>query len=54
MRGEDDAHALTDAYDQTLALYRQHFGEPPVGVWTLDDAMKCRRTNCKKQNCTRS
>jgi hypothetical protein len=53
MRGEEDAHALADAYDQTLALYRQHFGEPPVGVWAPEDAMKCKRTNCKKQNCTR-
>jgi hypothetical protein len=51
MRGEDDAQALNDAYADTLARYRQAFGEPPAFTWTAVDASSCKRTACKPQKC---
>src|SRR5262249_27325823 len=33
MRGDDDAQALNDAYVETIARYRDAFGEPPEGTW---------------------
>jgi hypothetical protein len=51
MRGEDDEHALHDAYEQTLVLYRESFGEPPAGTWIATEASRCKRTACKPQKC---
>lgn len=56
MRGEEDAQALYDAYDDTLAKYEQAFGSPPDGTWREPDAKaKCHksscRTQCKPQKC---
>jgi hypothetical protein len=51
MRGDDDALALLDAYEDTLARYRAAFGEPPEGAWGHGDESKCDRTNCKPQKC---
>jgi hypothetical protein len=52
LRGPDDAAQLLDAYDTTVELYTAAFGEPPAGVWRPEAAMKCKRTNCKRQKCT--
>ncbi len=52
MRGPEDAEALEGAYVETLARYREAFGEPPVGTWINPDASsKCKRTACKPQKC---
>lgn len=51
MRGEDDAQALNDAYAETLARYRQAFGEPPAFTWIAADPSSCKRTACKPQKC---
>jgi hypothetical protein len=51
MRGEDDAAALLDAYDDTLAKYQAAFGAPPDGAWGRGDSSKCDRKNCKPQKC---
>jgi len=52
MRGDDDARALHDAYEETLDRYRAAFGEPPADTWiTVDASAKCRRTACKPQKC---
>jgi hypothetical protein len=51
MRGEADAQALQDAYDDTLEHYRGAFSEPPEGTWISADASKCSRTNCKPTKC---
>jgi hypothetical protein len=51
MRGDDDAKALQDAYGETLARYREAFGEPPAGTWISTDASRCSRTNCKPTKC---
>jgi hypothetical protein len=50
MRGEDDAQALCDAYDETLRRYREAFGEPPAETWISSDSSRC-RTQCKPQKC---
>lgn len=52
LRGPDDAAQLVDAYDRTVELYTAAFDEPPAGVWRPEAAMKCKRTNCKRQKCT--
>jgi hypothetical protein len=52
LRGPDDAAQLVDAYDRTIELYTDAFGEPPAGVWRPEAAMKCKRTACKRQKCT--
>ena len=44
MRGEDDARALGAAYDETLDLYEQHFGAPPMDLWARSGAARC--PNC--------
>lgn len=60
MRGEDDAKALFDAYEDTLKRYEAAFGPTPVGTWREADAKaKCHnkpggptcRTQCKPQKC---
>lgn len=52
MRGDDDAQALHDAYDETIERYRAAFGEPPADTWLVVDASSsCRRTACKPQKC---
>jgi hypothetical protein len=51
MRGDADAQALHDAYAETIALYREAFGEPPEGTWISADAASCKRTACKPQKC---
>ena len=51
MRGEADAQALHDAYAETIALYREAFGEPPKDTWISADAASCKRTACKPQKC---
>jgi hypothetical protein len=44
MRGPEDAQALGDAYDETLALYTYHFGEPPPDLWIRSGSARC--PNC--------
>jgi hypothetical protein len=51
MRGEDDAQALNDAYVETIARYRDAFGDPPEDTWISADAASCKRTACKPQKC---
>jgi len=56
MRGDDDAKALFDAYEDTLSKYELAFGLPPEGTWRAPDAKsKCHksscRTQCKPQKC---
>jgi hypothetical protein len=51
MCGESDAQALADAYAETIARYRDAFGEPPEGTWIAADASSCKRTACKPQKC---
>lgn len=49
MRGDDDAQALVDAYEWTLATYREVFGEPVAPrVWA---GKKSCRTKCKPVKC---
>lgn len=36
MRGEEDASDLRRAWADTTNLYRQHFGEPPDGIWLVE------------------
>ena len=50
MRGPEDARALGDAYDDTLALYGQHFGEAPADLWARTGAARCPNcgVRCKK------
>jgi hypothetical protein len=56
MRGDDDAQALYDAYEDTLVKYEAAFGAPPERTWRQPDAQaKCHksscRTQCKPQKC---
>jgi hypothetical protein len=52
MRDAEEARELTDAYAETLELYRAAFGEPPPDTWlTVGAASKCKRTACKPQKC---
>jgi hypothetical protein len=51
LRGEADARALKRAYDDTLQLYRDAFGEPPDATWTSSDgSSRCRRA-CAPMKC---
>lgn len=51
MRNEVEAQELTDAYAQTLDLYREAFGEPPAGTWVSSEgAARCRR-QCAPMKC---
>jgi hypothetical protein len=44
MRGEEDAANLQDAWAETNALYRRHFGEPAEGIWLVESRCpKCGR-----------
>lgn len=51
LRGEADARALADAYEDTLRRYRDAFGEPPEDTWISRDAAKKCRTGCKPMKC---
>jgi hypothetical protein len=51
MRGRQDAEDLTDAYAETLACYRDAFGEPPPETWISRDASSRCRTGCKPVKC---
>lgn len=44
MRGPEDAQALGNAYDSTLARYKSHFGGPPEDLWVRTGAARC--PNC--------
>ena len=51
MRSEVEAQELTDAYEETLDLYREAFGEPPAGSWVSSEgAARCRR-QCAPMKC---
>jgi hypothetical protein len=47
MRGPEDARALGDAYDETLAKYESHFGEPPGDIWLREGMARC--PNCGRK-----
>jgi hypothetical protein len=49
MRGDDDAQALYEAYEDTLAKYEAEFGAPPEGTWRQPDAARCHRSSCRTQ-----
>ncbi len=51
MNSDEEAEELHDAYSQTLERYVAAFGDPPEGVWVAEDAARCRRKNCKPQQC---
>lgn len=51
MRGDADAEALADAYDETLQCYRAAFGEPPANTWISADARRRCRTQCRPMRC---
>jgi hypothetical protein len=51
MRSEAEAQELTDAYADTLDLYRAAFGEPPTGSWVSTEGVaRCRR-QCAPMKC---
>jgi hypothetical protein len=50
MNGEQDAQNLTDAFEETKALYKLHFSEAYVGKAKRCKAPKC-RTQCKPMKC---
>lgn len=50
LRGEQDARDLAVAYEQTLDLYEQSFGEPLSGTWVDASGRTC-RTKCKPMKC---
>jgi hypothetical protein len=50
MRDEEDAQALVDAYEDTLARYESAFGPPPDETWISTRAGRC-RTACKPVKC---
>lgn len=39
MRGAEDERNLSESWDNTVELYRRHFGEPPAGLW--EKGMRC-------------
>ncbi len=41
MRGEADARALSDAYDDTLGRYAAEFGDPPDDIWPAHGMTRC-------------
>lgn len=47
MRGPEDAAALSAAYDNTLELYKLHFGPPPEDVWPQAGMSRC--PNCGRR-----
>lgn len=51
LRGEEDAQALVDAYDNTLRLYCDAFGDPPTDTWISPNAKRRCRTACKPVRC---
>lgn len=50
MNGEQDAKNLVDAFEDTKALYKLHFGENYIGFAKRCKAPKC-RTQCKPMKC---
>lgn len=48
MGGEQDYANLCDAFEETVALYREHFSEPWGG--TIESRARC-RTGCKPMKC---
>lgn len=50
IRSATDAQDLRDAYAETIALYRDAFGEPPPETWISREATRC-RTACKPMKC---
>lgn len=51
MRDEAEAQELSDAYGDTLALYRDAFGEPPAETWISKDGVARCRKQCKPMKC---
>ena len=44
MRGQEDAADLKNAWRETNGLYREHFGDPPDGIWIIESRCpKCGR-----------
>jgi hypothetical protein len=39
MRGAADSANLAGSWENTISLYRHHFGEPPSGLW--ESGMRC-------------
>jgi hypothetical protein len=50
MNGQKDARNLTDAFEETKALYSFHFEEDYIGMKRRCTAPKC-RTQCKPMKC---
>jgi hypothetical protein len=50
MNGDQDAQNLTNAFEETKALYLLHFGEEYLGFAKRCKAPKC-RTQCKPMKC---
>ena len=50
MNGKQDAQNLSDAFEETKALYKLHFGDDYLGLATRCKAPKC-RTQCKPMKC---
>lgn len=51
MRGADDEQALADAYEETLRLYQEAFGEPPTDTWISAEPHRRCRTQCRPMKC---
>jgi hypothetical protein len=41
MRGQSDRHALYDAYEETLRVYQNHFGQAPQHIWPVEGMSRC-------------
>ncbi len=41
MRGTEDAQDLSDAYENTLAVYSEHFGPAPADIWPRQGMARC-------------
>jgi hypothetical protein len=50
LRDAEDAINLERAYDRTLDLYDQNFGEAPEGTWWTVKGARC-RTGCRPMKC---
>lgn len=50
MNGDQDARNLSDAFEETKALYKKHFRIPYIGMAKRCKAPKC-RTQCKPMKC---
>jgi hypothetical protein len=47
MRDQAEAQELSDAYADTLDLYRDSFGEPPADTWVSNDPARCSKPTCR-------